>query len=465
MLVGRKQEQSLVQDEYGRQVEVVEVLVGRKQEQSLEAEQVFKLSLWLKCLLVENRRQKNMIRKTYKYRIYPKKSQIRRLENHFSMLRHLYNMALADRISLYKEKGETMSLFAQYEMIPKLKQEREWYQDVNTHVLRMAIKRVDEAYKAFFRRVKKGEKPGFPKFKKKGQWNSLTYPSYNKKPSNVITAPKIGEIKTVYHRTVPDNAKIKTMTISQEGKKWYACFSMEIPFDPEPKDIKSKVVGGRLVACNGDEKPLNTIGIDMGLIDFIYTSEGESIPAPRILRKSEKRLKRLQRRLAKEKKGTPKRKKLLNAISKAHAKIKNQRSDFLHKTSNNLLAGSDIVCHEKLNIKGMSTRPKPIQDENGKYLPNRASIKAGLNKSINDAGWARFLTFLDYKAKEQEKLVIPVPAKYTSQKCSGCGEIVKKSLSIRTHKCTACDLVLNRDHNAAINIKALGLESLEPKGL
>ena len=381
------------------------------------------------------------------------------------MCRHLYNLGLEQRINHYKEKGETITLYTQSRILPGLKEERPWYNDVYAQVLQDVLSRLDKAYKNFFRRVKKGEKPGFPKFKKKGQWHSITYPQYHKIPGNIITVPKIGEIKTVYHRAIPEDSKVKTMTISKEGGKWYACFSVQIPFDPEPKDIKSKVVGGRLVACNGDEKPLNTIGIDMGLIDFIYTSEGESIPAPRILRKSEKRLKRLQRRLAKEKKGTPKRKKLLNAISKAHAKIKNQRSDFLHKTSNNILAGSDIVCHEKLNIKGMSARPKPIQDENGKFLPNRASIKAGLNKSINDAGWARFLTFLDYKAKEQEKLVIPVPAKYTSQKCSGCGEIVKKSLSIRTHKCTACDLVLNRDHNAAINIKALGLESLEPKGL
>ena len=153
--------------------------------------------------------------------------------------------------------------------------------------------------------------------------------------------------------------------------------------------------------------------------------------------------------------------KILRAIQKCHYKIKCQRNDFLHKTANDLLAKADLIVFEKLNIKNMTKKPKVKKDpDSDGFLPNGASAKAGLNKSISDAGWGKFLTFLKYKAEILGKQTVGVKPVYTSQICSGCGEIVKKSLSVRTHKCPHCKLVLNRDHNAAINILRLGLQSL-----
>ncbi|MGD9687524.1 MAG: RNA-guided endonuclease InsQ/TnpB family protein [Desulfobacter sp.] len=383
-----------------------------------------------------------LIRKSFKYRIYPTRAQVSNLENQFSMCRHLYNWNLKERIEAYEKDGTIISYNQQQNQLPQLKIERPWYKGVYSQVLQDVLRRLDNGYQAFFRRVENGETPGFPNFKKHGEWNSITYPQYHAFPESRIKVPKVGIVKTVHHRQIPKEAEIKTLTIIREGCKWFACFSVELPLDIEPEqDLQ------------------NAIGIDFGLNDFLYASDGSHVSTPKFLRKSLDKLARLQRRFARAKKRSARWYKLLKAIRKCHYKIRCQRHDFLHKTANALLKLGNVICHEDLNIRGMSRRPKPVQDKDGKYLPNRASVKAGLNKSINDAGWYQFLLYLKYKAVEQGKQIIGVPPQYTSQKCSACGQIVKKSLSVRTHRCS-CGFVANRDHNAAINILCVGLDTL-----
>ena len=381
-------------------------------------------------------------KKAYKYRIYPAKSQITNMENQFSMLRYLYNWNLAERIEQYKT-GEKVTYNIQQNSLPHLKKERPWYKSIYSQVLQDCLKRLDKAYQNFFRRAKKGgEKPGFPKFKKRGQWNSLTYPQYSKRPDSKVSIPKVGDIKIIYHREIPKDATIKTLTITKEGCKWFACFSVELMLDIELKqDLTS------------------SIGIDLGLIDFLYASDCSHVAAPKYFRKLQNKLAKLQRRFSSTEKRSPKWYKLLTSIQKCHYRIKCQRNDFLHKTANNLLNRANVIVHEKLNIKNMSRRPKPKKDEDGKYIPNGASWKAGMNKSISDVGWYQFLSMLKYKAIEQGKQVVDVNPRFTSQTCSACGEIVKKSLSVRTHRCS-CGFVANRDYNASLNILAIGLDSL-----
>ena len=299
------------------------------------------------------------------------------------MCRYLYNWSLSERIEEFQNSENTISYNIQQNNLPELKKERPWFKSVHSQVLQDVLRRLDNGYQTFFRRVKNGETSGFPKFRKRGQWNSITYPQYSSFPSSHINVSKVGIVKIVYHREIPQEASIKTLTIIKESCKWFA----------------------------------------------------------------------------KAKKRSPKYHKLLRAIQKCHYKIRCQRNDFLYKTANDLLKFADIICHENLNSQNMSRRPKPITDENGKFLPNRALIKAGLNKSINDAGWYKFLLQLKYKAIEQGKQSISVPPHYTSQKCSACGKIVKKSLSVRTHRCS-CGFVANRDHNAALNILRIGLDTL-----
>jgi putative transposase len=399
--------------------------------------------------------------RTYRFRCHPTKSRISRLENQFSMCRHLYNWSLKDRIETYQETGSSVGYVQQAGSLPALKENRPWFKSVHSQVLQNVLKRLDEGFKAFFRRVKEGpESPGFPKFKKKGCWNSITYPQYSKLPeiinperkskskNSIIKAPKIGTIKTTYHREIPDSAVIKTLSIVKEAGKWFACFSAQVLVELEPK-----------------HESLPPVGIDMGLIDFLYTSDGDNVPVPKYLRKKEKQLKRLQQRLSAAEKRTPKYDKLLRALQKCHYRIKCRRKDFLHKQANHLLDLSDCICHEKLSIRNMIRRPKPKADGTGGYLPNGASAKAGLNKSIADVGWFGFFEILKYKAASLGKTIIPVAPAYTSQACSACGAIVKKTLSTRTHRCPACGYTANRDLNAAINILRIGLDTLQASNL
>ena len=221
------------------------------------------------------------MRKSYKYRIYPTTSQISQLENTFSMCRHLYNWNLAERKQIYKETGKSVSYYDQQNALPDLKEERPWFKSIHSQVLQDVLKRLDNSYKSFFRRVKSGEKPGFPKFKKRGQWNSITYPQYRMFPlENRIKVPKLGSIKIVYHRLMLESAKIKTLSITKEAGKWFACFSLELDTQCELKHDLN-----------------NAVGIDLGLIDFFYPSTGGPVSVPKYLRKSEKHLQKMQRKL------------------------------------------------------------------------------------------------------------------------------------------------------------------------
>ncbi len=386
-----------------------------------------------------------IIRKTYKYRIYLKKSQVTNLENQFSMCRHLYNWSLAERMDAYKNENRSISYNEQQNALPSLKKDRPWYKGVHSQVLQDTLKRLDKAYKAFFRRVKKGETPGFPKFKKRGQWNSLTYPQHVMHPDSYIKVPKLGNVKVVLHRTVPKDAKVKTLNISKEAGKWFACFSVEEEICPHES-----------------KQALSPLGLDLGLIDLYYSSDGQHSPAPKYYRKKQKHLTRLQQRLAKTSKSSPKWKKILRSVQKAHYRIACMRKDFLHKEANKVLGKSSLIVHEDLKICNMIRRPKPKQDVDGKYLPNGACWKSGMNKSIADIGWRMFLDFVGYKATWQRKNVIAVPPHYTSQTCPDCGDIVKKSLSTRTHACP-CGCRMHRDHAAAINILRIGLNTLADK--
>jgi putative transposase len=363
-------------------------------------------------------------------------------------------MKFEERETTYQNEGRSVSYNEQQNSLPQLKKERPWYKDLHSQVLQNVLRRLDNAFQAFFRRVKKGdEDPGYPRYKKRGQWKSVTFPQPKQDIITnidgkyaILRVPKIGNIKLVYHRFIPSDARIKTLTIKYEGGKWYACLSFEYEFE-----------------CERRQDTTHAIGIDMGLIDFVYTSDGYHIPKPKFLKQYEKRLKILQRRFHKEREENGRTKrfyKLLRALQKTHVKVHNTRVDFLHKTANDLLERADVIVYENLNIRNMTKRPKKKKGEDGQYLPNGAKKKSRLNKAIMDAGWGMFREMLKYKAEMRGKLVVGVDPKYTSQKCSRCGNVVKKSLSIRTHVCTKCGLRLNRDHNAAINILRLGLESL-----
>jgi putative transposase len=234
--------------------------------------------------------------------------------------------------------------------------------------------------------------------------------------------------------------KAKTCTIKREGDCWYVIIVCEV-------EAQKKLPYTDLA-----------IGIDMGLKHFMTDSHGDTVENPRYFRKSRGRLKQLQQRLSKKKKKSHRRRKAVKLIAKAHKKIRNQRRDFHHKESRILVDTFETIVFEDLSMHTMVKRPKPKQDENGKYLPNGARSKAGLNKSIIDAGWASFIELVKHKAEYAGVTVMQVNPHKTSQICSACHkEGEHKDLSVRTHVCEHCGVVLDRDHNAAVNILDRGL--------
>lgn len=333
----------------------------------------------------------------------------------------------------------SITYYDQQNQLPIIKELRPEYRDIHTHVLQDTVRRVDKAFQAFFRRVKAGQKPGYPRFQSRIRYHSFTYGEYGngaRLDGGILSLSKIGRVGIRLHR--PLEGTPKTVTISREADGWYACIScVEVPIQPLP--------------LTGNET-----GMDVGLKSFLALADGTFIENPRHYRKAEKALKRAQRKVARRKKGSNRRRKAVKLLARKHQKVARQRRDFHHKTALALVQQYDSIYYEAIQTKSLSARPQPKPDGNGAYLPNGAKAKSGLNKSINDAGWSQFLTILSCKAVYAGKRAEAVPPAYTTQECSGCGERVYKSLSVRTHVCPACGLVLDRDTNAALNILRAG---------
>ena len=287
--------------------------------------------------------------------------------------------------------------------------------------------RVDLAFKAFFRRVKAKENPGYPRFRGYDRYDSFTFPQSGfELIADRLKLSKIGSVKVRKHRQI--EGVIKILSIRRTNGKWYACFSCEI-VNPEPLPKIEAVVG-----------------IDVGLESFATFSTGEKIPNPRFFRTDEVNLAKAQRRLSKQEKGATKRKKAKKTIIRIHEKIANRRSDFAHQLSHRLIKENQVIVFEKLDIKEM--------------MNNHTNVFGHkLNKSISDVAWNQFMNFTTYKAECAGRTVVFVNPRNTSKMCSRCGQLVEKTLADRVHRCS-CGLVLDRDHNASINILALGMKSL-----
>lgn len=351
------------------------------------------------------------------------------MERQIFLLRRLYNKFLSQRIKLHKKKNLTLRLFTVYKLLPLVQANKPEYKELLISVMRGELKKLDLAYQSFFRRVKKGERSGFPKYRGKDGVKSIKYPDGGfKLNGDRISLSRIGKVKFKKHRELA--GKIKTCHINKTPTgKWYICFALECPVKkPLPKTGKG-------------------VGMDVGINTFAVLSDGTEITTVKHFAKLKKRLKKYQVRLARKKKGSQGRFKAKLRVAKVYEDITNSRTDFTHQKSIELIRKYDLIVHEKLKIKNMSSSAKGTKEEPGKNVRQ----KAGLNRSILDMGWGSFLEKLKYKAEDAGRQLIAVDPRYTSQICSGCGEIVKKGLNVRTHKCD-CGLVLDRDLNASINI-------------
>ncbi|HEU4783271.1 MAG TPA: transposase [Ktedonobacterales bacterium] len=358
--------------------------------------------------------------KTYKYRLIPTPEQERTLDTILWRCRDLYNTALDERKTAWERGHVSLTYYRQKAELPDLKADIPEYTEVHSQVLQDVLLRLDRAFQAFFRRVSNGEEPGYPRFQGRNRYNSFTYPQYGNGAvldGGVLSLSKIGRIPLRLHR--PLEGTPKTVIVSKEADGWYACFSCaEVPMQPLPP--------------TGEET-----GIDVGLKVFLITAGGEIVENPCHYRQAEKRLAKAQRRVSHRKKGSKRRRKAVALLKRTHQKVHRQRTDFHHKTARLLLRQYDTIYLEDLRVANM------VRNKH-------------LAKSIADAGWAAFRTILEGKAAYAGRRVVAVSPAYTSQNCSGCGERVPKSLSVRTHVCPNCGLVMDRDENAARNIQWAG---------
>jgi putative transposase len=366
------------------------------------------------------------IARTFKYRLKPSRAQRSQLEQTLELCRSVYNSTLAVRKNAYASEGKSLSRYNTNKLLPIWKVNFTPLKEVHSQVLQNVQKRVDLAYQAFFRRVKTGENPGYPRFKGKGQYQSITYPQYGNGAAldgQTLTLSKIGPMKVVMHR--PIEGTIKTVTVQYSAGKWYAYFSCEV--EPQPLPPSSEVVG-----------------IDLGLKTFAVLSTGDTIKRQRWMKRDEQDIARLQRKKERFPKGSPERRNAVKALSHAYQRASNRRNDFAHQESHKLVNRFGLLVLEKLDIADMQA--------------NRNKV---INRSIADVAWARFVQYTAYKAESAGRSVIQVNPRGTTQMCSGCGEIVPKDLSVRVHDCPHCGLKLDRDLNAALNILGRGLASIE----
>jgi putative transposase len=360
------------------------------------------------------------VRKTFKEKVRPTPAQERALDEVLWRCRTLYNTALEQRITAYQRRRVSVSRYEQEAELKEIRAEFPEYAAIHSHVLQDVLARLDKTYQAFFRRVQRGEKAGFPRFKGRNRWRSFTCKEYGNGATldnGFLVLSKIGRIAVQWSR--PLQGTPKTVTISKEADGWYVAISCaDVPVQPLP--------------ATGQET-----GIDLGIEAFATFSDGARILTPGCYRKAEAYLAKRQRRVSRRKKGSNRRKKAVVLLAKAHQTVRRQRTDFHHKTALALVRQYDTIYHEDLRVANM------VRNHH-------------LAKSIADAGWSAFLTILTFKAESAGKRVQAVDPAFTSQKCSGCGVMVAKWLSVRWHSCPECGTSLHRDHNAARNIEWRG---------
>ncbi|MGF1473907.1 MAG: RNA-guided endonuclease InsQ/TnpB family protein [Rubrobacteraceae bacterium] len=361
------------------------------------------------------------MRKAYKYRLFTNRSQEQALDAALEQHRRLYNLALRERRDVYEAEERSVSYGEQSGRFKESRQALPGLATLNFSSAQATLRRLDKAFKAFFRRCKSGDAPGYPRYKPEGRFRTIEFPSHGDgcklKDNGRLYIQNVGHIKVKQHR--PVEGTIKTVSLKRSCGKWYVIFSCDLGDAPEADR-------------SGPE-----VGIDLGLKSFLVTSDGASVEPPRYYRKAQKKLRQAQRSLSRKKKGSTRRGKARQLVAKLHEKVGNQRRDFQHKEARKLVDSHGLIAHEALNIKGIA--------------------RTRLAKSTLDAGWAQFLNILQSKAEEAGVAVVAVNPTNTTQACSSCGAMpeVKKTLSDRVHSCP-CGYTADRDVNAALNILNLG---------
>jgi putative transposase len=368
------------------------------------------------------------MRKTFKYRLFPTAAQRTALQGQLDRCRWVYNQTLEVRQTAWRKRQESLSRYDTAHLLTEWRASDSWLAEGHAQAQQETQKRVDLAFRSFFRRVKAGENPGYPRFKGRGWYDSFTFPQQRSNwrflEDGRLRLSKIGDVKIKLHR--PLAGAPKTLTLRRDGVgNWYACFSCKV--EPEPLPVVSEMVG-----------------IDLGLKTFAMLSTGDVISRQRWMKRDAADIARLQRQKEQYPKGSSERRKVLRAINHAYQRTTNRRTDFAHQQSRALINHFGLIVFENLDIRSMQSHGNRV-----------------INRGIADVAWGQFVQFTTYKAESAGRVVLRVNPRGTTQACSGCGRVVPKDLSVRVHDCPHCGLKLDRDLNAALNILARGLASLD----
>ncbi len=353
---------------------------------------------------------------TYQYRILPSKAQHRALETLLESQRELYNAALEERIGAYTQ-GIIRTYNDQSKSLTEWRQSDPEAAAFPLNVQRATLRRLDEAYKGFFRRKRqKGTTAGFPRFRGKGWWDSFGFREFigiSLDGAQLRFRGMPGILRVHLHRPLPDEHRIRACTFRRDTKGWKVGFAVEIQAGTSKGNHRS-------------------VGVDLGITTFAALSDGGFIPSLRAARRAQRRLRLAQRALSRKKRGSNSRRKARRNVARCHAEIARARSNHLHRASARLVRDYDVIAIEGLNVQGLA--------------------RGVLARDVNDASWAKFISMLHYKAERAGARIVEVDARNSSRDCSSCGTTVLKGLHDRVHNCARCGLVIDRDLNAARNV-------------
>jgi len=352
--------------------------------------------------------------RTFRYPLIPNVAQRRVLDGWVESCRQLYNAALQQRREAWERRRVSLSYMDQTRELAALRRELPEWAAIPSEVERSALRRLQRGFDGFFRRVKRGEKPGFPRFRGRDRYDSFDV-GRARIDGDRVHLPKLGSVRFRLYREL--RGKILSVGVQRRAGRWKVCIACDLGEAPTKIPVRT------------------AIGIDLGLTSFAVLSSGEAIDNPRFFRQGEAVLARRQRSLSKKRRGSASRARAKLLVANAHEHIRNQRLDFSRKLVAALFDRFDLVAHEDLNIRNM--------------------VRGNLAKSIYDAAWGSFVHALACKAECAGKWAVPVDPRGTTQRCSACNTVVPKSLSEREHRCL-CGFEAGRDHNAALNVLSLG---------
>jgi putative transposase len=384
------------------------------------------------------------VRRSFKFLLGPSGGQASALTQCLEDHRQLYNAALEHRRTAYRKAGVTVRYGDQSAELKEIRKadpdgQGRWSAGSQQQTLR----RLDKAFTAFFRRGKTGRTPGFPRFKGKGRFDTVEWPAtkngatWDSQPHERQTRVYllgIGHVRVHQHRSI--KGAVKTISVKREGSRWYVIMSCDdVPAQPLP--------------ATG-----SVVGLDMGVVSLVTTSDGDHLTNPRHLAASADRLAGAQQNLARKRRGSKRRRKALARLAALHSKVRRQRLDHAHKAALTIVRAYDIIVHEDLRVANMTRSASGTIKQPGRNV----AAKSGLNRSILDAGWGVFLTILAHKAESAGRELIAVNPASTSRTCARCGHSAQDNrVTQADFACTACGHTAHADENAAVNILRAGL--------